>query len=78
MLKFRVMRKFLIVLPRLAAVFAVAAVLSSCVSSEESERREIAGYANTCEKIGFPRGSSELRDCVAKLMAARENAYWSH
>lgn len=71
------MRKFLIVLPRLAACFAVAAVLSSCISPEEADRREIADYTAKCEQIGFRAGSPEARDCVARFMSAREGAYWS-
>ena len=52
---------------RLAALSALALLLSACVSREEV----IARDELTCTEIGFAPGTPDHRDCVLRLEAAR-------
>ena len=52
----------------------VAGLLSGCaIDPKQREARETAHFrelARVCEKVGYPTGSDQNKDCVVKLLAA--------
>ena len=54
--------------------FAAAGLLAGCtIDPKQREERETAHFrelARVCEKVGYPSGSEQNKDCVVKLLAA--------
>lgn len=59
---------------RYLILLTAAGLLSGCaIDPKEREARETAHFrelSRVCEKVGYPAGSEQNKECVVKLLAA--------